>query len=63
MPSSIATAAAPPTVPASRRVAWSELAPQRDYLVRYARRRLLDPALADDLVHDVFEAVASGRAL
>jgi RNA polymerase sigma-70 factor (ECF subfamily) len=38
------------------------LLPQRDYLVRFARCRLHDPALAEDLVHDVFEAVASGRA-
>ena len=31
-------------------------------MVRYARRRLQDPALAEDLVHDVFEAVVTGRA-
>jgi RNA polymerase sigma-70 factor (ECF subfamily) len=41
---------------------WSDLAPQRSYLVQFARRRLLDPALAEDLVHDVFEAVVTGRA-
>lgn len=35
----------------------------RAYLVRYARRKLHDPALAEDVVHDVFEAVLSGRAL
>ena len=34
----------------------------RDYLVRFARRKLHDPALAEDAVHDVFEAVISGRA-
>jgi RNA polymerase sigma-70 factor (ECF subfamily) len=34
----------------------------RTYLVRFARRKLLDPSAAEDLVHDVFEAVASGRA-
>ena len=41
---------------------WAELAPHRSYLVQFARRRLLDPALAEDLVHDVFEAVVTGRA-
>jgi RNA polymerase sigma-70 factor (ECF subfamily) len=35
----------------------------RSALVAFARRRLLDPALAEDLVHDVFEAVASGHAV
>ena len=35
---------------------------QRDYLVRFARRKLHDPALAEDVVHDVFEAVLAGRA-
>jgi RNA polymerase sigma-70 factor (ECF subfamily) len=43
-------------------VSWAELAGHRSYLVRFARHRLMDPALAEDLVHDVFEAVASGRA-
>ncbi|MBA4176711.1 MAG: hypothetical protein C0505_09135 [Leptothrix sp. (in: Bacteria)] len=43
-------------------VGWADLWPQREYLVRFARRRLLDPALAEDLVHDVFEAVMTGRA-
>lgn len=41
---------------------WPTLVEHRDYLVRYAERRLLDPALAEDLVHDVFEAVIAGRA-
>ena len=41
---------------------WSALVAERGALVRFARRRLLDPSLAEDLVHDVFEAVASGRA-
>jgi RNA polymerase sigma-70 factor, ECF subfamily len=48
-----------PAVP----VTWADMAPHRSYLVQFARRRLQDPALAEDLVHDVFEAVASGRAV
>lgn len=44
-------------------IGWPELTPHRAFLVQYARRRLLDPALAEDLVHDVFEAVVSGRAV
>lgn len=43
-------------------VSWSEMVSHRDYLVRFAQRKLLDPALAEDAVHDVFEAVMSGRA-
>src|SRR5450631_1971443 len=34
----------------------------RPYLVRFAMRKLGDPMLAEDAVHDVFEAVLSGRA-
>lgn len=41
---------------------WEDLVAHRDYLVRFAKRKLLDPCLAEDLVHDVFEAVISGRA-
>lgn len=41
---------------------WAALVAERSALVRFARRRLLDPSLAEDLVHDVFEAVISGRA-
>lgn len=40
----------------------SEVFSHRDYLVRFARRKLHDPALAEDVVHDVFEAVLRGRA-
>ena len=43
-------------------VSWGDLLAHRDYLVRFAQRKLQDPALAEDLVHDVFEAVMTGRA-
>lgn len=39
-----------------------ELAAHRAYLIRFAQRKLRDPALAEDAVHDVLEAVLSGRA-
>lgn len=39
-----------------------ELLAQRANLVRFAARRVRDPMLAEDLVHDVFEAVLAGRA-
>ncbi len=42
---------------------WTNLTPHRAALVACARRRLMDPSLAEDLVHDVFEAVMTGRAL
>ena len=41
---------------------WTEVLSHRNYLVRFAQRRLRDPMLAEDVVHDVFEAVLSGRA-
>jgi len=44
-------------------VHWDDLLPHRLYLLRFARRKLHDPALAEDVVHDVFEAVISGRAV
>ena len=44
-------------------VSWGDMAPHRSYLVAFARRKLMDPSLAEDLVHDVFEAVATGRAV
>ena len=43
-------------------VAWNEMVSHRSYLVRFAQRKLHDPMLAEDVVHDVFEAVISGRA-
>lgn len=44
-------------------VAWAEMVSHRGYLVRFAQRKLRDPLLAEDAVHDVFEAVLSGRAV
>ena len=44
-------------------VPWAEMVAHRGYLVRFAQRRLRDPLLAEDAVHDVFEAVLSGRAV
>jgi RNA polymerase sigma-70 factor (ECF subfamily) len=41
---------------------WDDLLVHRDYLIRFGKRKLQDPALAEDLVHDVFEAVITGRA-
>jgi RNA polymerase sigma-70 factor (ECF subfamily) len=48
--------------PAFLPVAWGEMVSHRSYLVRFAQRKLHDPMLAEDVVHDVFEAVLSGRA-
>ena len=54
-----ATAALTAPSPATH---WAELLSHRAYLVRFAQRKLQDPALAEDVVHDVFEAVLRGRA-
>ena len=43
-------------------VPWREMLSHRSALVRFAKARLHDPMLAEDVVHDVFEAVLSGRA-
>ena len=59
---STATAFAPAAATPCLAVNWAEMVSHRESLVRFARRRLLDPALAEDLVHDVFEAVITGRA-
>lgn len=48
--------ARPTTVP------LAEVVSHRPYLLRFALRKLRDPMLAEDAVHDVFEAVLSGRA-
>ncbi len=58
----VASVAAVPGAGPSVPVPWSDLMTHRDYLVRFARRKLHDPSLAEDAVHDVFEAVLSGRA-
>jgi RNA polymerase sigma-70 factor (ECF subfamily) len=44
-------------------VSWTEMVSHRTYLVRFAQRKLRDPLMAEDAVHDVFEAVLSGRAV
>ncbi len=44
-------------------VCWAEMVSHRAYLVRFAQRKLRDPLTAEDAVHDVFEAVLSGRAV
>ena len=43
-------------------ICWTEMVSHRKDLIRFAQRRLQDPMLAEDVVHDVFEAVLSGRA-
>jgi RNA polymerase sigma-70 factor (ECF subfamily) len=55
---------APPVVasPVGVPIASAELVAHRPYLVRFALRKLRDPALAEDAVQDAIEAVLSGRA-
>jgi len=48
--------------PATATASIADVVAHRAYLVRFAMRRLRDPMLAEDAVHDVFEAVLSGRA-
>ena len=50
------------STPSVGAVCWTEMVSHRNYLIRFARRKLHDPMLAEDLVHDVFEAVMSGCA-
>jgi RNA polymerase sigma-70 factor, ECF subfamily len=40
----------------------TDLSAHREYLLRFARRRLHDQALAEDVVHDVLAAVLAGGA-
>ena len=64
MNSAASTAFSPDFAPSfAPTVAWAEMVSHRSYLVRFAERRLRDPLLAEDAVHDVFEAVLSGRAV
>ena len=56
-------AASSPFAAMPSEVGWADLVSHRGYLVRFAQRRLRDPLLAEDVVHDVFEAVLSGRAV
>jgi RNA polymerase sigma-70 factor, ECF subfamily len=42
---------------------WHDLIAHRDYLIRFVGRKLHDATQAEDLVHDVFEAVVTGRAV
>jgi RNA polymerase sigma-70 factor (ECF subfamily) len=51
------------SVAAPQSVSWTEMVSHRSYLVRFAQRKLRDPLMAEDAVHDVFEAVLSGRAV
>jgi RNA polymerase sigma-70 factor (ECF subfamily) len=53
------SAAAIITAPAS--TASDSLAQHRSYLLRFARRRVADAALAEDLVHDVLVAAVVGQ--
>jgi RNA polymerase sigma-70 factor (ECF subfamily) len=58
----LATAQTAASIHSGCHVSWSEMVSHREALVRFAERRLHDPMLAEDVVHDVFEAVISGRA-
>ena len=59
---STAVASAIPEAVEPIAVSWPEMVSHRSALVHFAQRKLHDPMLAEDVVHDVFEAVISGRA-
>lgn len=61
MPATATLPCAAPTGP-DLAVCWTDMVAHRKDLVRFAQRRLHDPMLAEDVVHDVFEAVLSGKA-
>lgn len=58
----VASLSASPSLNPAIHVSWTDMVSHRKDLVRFAQRRLHDPMLAEDVVHDVFEAVLSGRA-
>jgi len=62
MNTAAATLSAVPSPCPAVHVCWTDMVSHRKDLVRFAQRRLHDPMLAEDVVHDVFEAVLSGRA-
>jgi RNA polymerase sigma-70 factor (ECF subfamily) len=53
----------PAAAPGTVAISLAELVSHRPYLLRFALRKLRDPALAEDAVHDVLEAVLAGRAV
>lgn len=58
-----ATPVTTPTQHQATAVQWNDLLVHREFLLSFASRKLHDPALAEDVVHDVFEAVITGRAV
>ena len=60
---SVATALPSSPTRLSVPISLTELVSHRPYLVRFAMKKLRDPTLAEDAVHDVLEAVLCGRAV
>ena len=52
-----------PNRPDALPIPVAELVSHRPYLLRFALKKLRDPVLAEDAVHDVIEAVLCGRAV